>query len=453
MAGTRLFGTDGIRGQANQSPMTTEMAMAVGRAVAQYCRGVNGASPRVVVGRDTRLSGPMLECALTAGICSSGGDVFRAGVLPTPGVAFLTRDRDAHAGVVISASHNPYRDNGIKIFSGQGRKLTDDQEDGIEALIPPALCGDAMVFGGEVGTTHEIGQAASRYVTFCMRAFPGPSLEGIRLVLDCAHGATYQVAPAVFLGLGAKVTLINHEPNGVNINQDCGSEHTDGLSAKVRELGADVGLAFDGDGDRLIAVDEHGIRLTGDQVIAVCARMYKDRGWLDNDLVVTTVMSNFGLRPALQRLGIEHLTSEVGDRYVLELMGERHAVVGGEDSGHLIFGRYHTTGDGIVAALQLLGAVRFYDRPLSDLAATMVVFPQTMVNVGVVAKPPLEDIPGLGQAIAEAEAELGEQGRLLIRYSGTQAICRVMVEGPAPEMTDRLASRLAGVICSEIGES
>lgn len=451
MAETRLFGTDGIRSQANQPPMTTEMAMAVGRAVAQYFREVNGAPPRVVVGRDTRLSGPMLECALAAGTCSAGGDVFRAGVLPTPGVAFLTRDRDADAGVVISASHNPYRDNGIKIFSGQGRKLSDAEEDHIEALISPALGGGPAVFGGEVGTIHEIGEAASRYVTFCMRAFPGPSLEGMRVVLDCAHGATYKVAPAVFLGLGAQVTVINHEPNGVNINEDCGSEHTEGLSAKVRELGADVGLAFDGDGDRLIAIDEHGMRLTGDQVIAACARMYKDRGWLDNDLVVTTVMSNFGLRPALQRLGIDHVTSKVGDRYVLELMGERQAVVGGEDSGHIIFGRHHTTGDGIVAALQLLGAVRFYDRPLSDLAATMVVFPQTVVNVDVVAKPPLDDIPGLGQAIAEAEAEQGEQGRLLIRYSGTQAMCRVMVEGPASEMADRLANRLAGVIRSEIG--
>jgi len=451
MAETRLFGTDGIRGQANQSPMTTEMVMAVGRATAQYFRGVTGARPRVVVGRDTRLSGPMLECALAAGICSAGGEVYRAGVLPTPGVAFLTRDRDAAAGVVISASHNPYTDNGIKIFSGQSRKLSDAEEDRIGALIPAALGGFPAVSGGEVGTIHEIGDAASRYVTFCMRTFPGQSLEGMRVVLDCAHGATYQVAPAVFLGLGAQVTLINHEPDGTNINEDCGSEHTEGLSATVRELGADVGLAFDGDGDRLIAVDEYGTRLTGDQVIAACARMYKDRGWLDNHLVVTTVMSNFGLGPALQRLGIDHVTSKVGDRYVLEVMDARQAVVGGEDSGHIIFGRHHTTGDGIVAALQLLAATRFYERPLSDLAATMVVFPQTVVNVDVVGQPAFGDIPGLARAIAEAEADLGEKGRILIRYSGTQAMCRVMVEGPALEMTDRLANGLAGVIRGEIG--
>jgi phosphoglucosamine mutase len=451
MVESRLFGTDGIRGRANQPPMTAETAVAVGRAVAQYFRGVDGAPARVVLGRDTRLSGPMLESALAAGICSAGGHVLRVGVMPTPGVAFLTKDRDADAGVVISASHNPYLDNGIKIFSGQGRKLSDAEEERIEALISPAPGGGSAVFGGGVGTIHEIDEAASRYVAFCMRAFPGASLEGMRVVLDCAHGATYQVAPAVFLGLGAQVTVINREPDGVNINENCGSEHTEGLSAKVRELGADVGLAFDGDGDRLMAIDEQGVRLTGDQVIVACARMYKERGWLDNDLVVTTVMSNFGLKPALRRLGIDHASSTVGDRCVVELMGERQAVVGGEDSGHIIFGRHHTTGDGIVAALQLLAAMRYYDRPLSDLAATMVVFPQTVVNVEVLDKPSLDDISGLPGAIAAAEAELGERGRLLIRYSGTQAMCRIMVEGTAPEMTDRLAKRLAGVIRDAIG--
>jgi phosphoglucosamine mutase len=451
MADTRLFGTDGIRGEANRPPMTTEMIMAVGRAVAMHFRKEDGTPPRVVVGRDTRLSGPMLECALAAGICSAGGDVFLAGILPTPGVAFLTRDIDAGAGVAISASHNPYRDNGIKIFSSRGRKLSDAEEDAIEVSISLALCGSPAVTGGEVGAIHEIGvEARSRYAAFCMRAFPGPSLEDLHLVLDCAHGATYQVAPPVFQDLGARVTIINAEPNGLNINEGCGSEHPEGLSAKVREVGADVGLAFDGDGDRLIAVDENGVRLTGDQIIATCARMYKEQGWLDNDLVVTTVMSNFGLGPALRRLGIDHVTSKVGDRYVLELMGERQAALGGEDSGHIIFSRHHTTGDGIVAALQLLAAVRFYHRPLSELACTMVVSPQTVVNVDVVAKPPLDDIRGLGAAMAEAEAELGEQGRVLIRYSGTQAMCRVMVEGPTSEMTDRLAHRLAGVIRGQI---
>ncbi|MFH1834252.1 MAG: phosphoglucosamine mutase, partial [bacterium] len=303
----------------------------------------------------------------------------------------------------------------------------------------------------EVGTIHDLGEAASRYVTFCTGTFPGPGLEGMRVVIDCAHGATYQVAPAVLQDLGAQVTVINHEPDGVNINADCGSEHTEGLSAKVRELGADVGLAFDGDGDRVIGIDENGARLTGDQMIVVCARMYKDRGWLDKDLVVTTVMSNFGLRSALQGLGIDHVTSKVGDRYVLEMMGEHQAVLGGEESGHIVFARHHTTGDGLVAALQLLAALRFYGRPLSELAAAMVVFPQAVVNVGVVATPPFEDIPSLGPAIAEAETELGGHGRVLIRYSGTQALCRVMVEGPASEITDRLAHRLAGIVRREIG--
>ena len=425
--------------------------MAIGRAVAEYYRGAAGARPHVVMGRDTRLSGPMLECALASGICSAGGDVFRAGVLPTPGVAFLTRDEGADAGVVVSASHNPYSDNGIKIFTGQGRKLSDAEEEGIEALVPDGLCGSPAVSGEHVGTIRDVGEAAERYVSFCTRTFPGPALDGVRVVLDCAHGATFQVAPAVLLGLGAETTVINAEPDGLNINDRCGSEHTEGLSVKVRELGAHVGLAFDGDGDRLIATDERGTRLTGDQVILACARMYKERGWLDGNLVVTTVMSNFGLKPALRKLGRAHVTSRVGDRYVLEMMRERHASLGGEESGHIVFGRHHTTGDGLVAALQLLGAMRYFDRSLSELAAEMAVSPQAVVNVDVVATPPLEEIPGLDRAITQAEAELGERGRLLIRYSGTQAVCRVMVEGPTREMTDRLAHGLAALIQAEIG--
>ncbi len=446
----RLFGTDGVRGVANLPPLTPDAALSIGRAITLRLRDMRSGRPRVLIGRDTRLSGPMLECAVAAGVCSAGGDVLRAGVLPTPAVAYCTRAMGADAGVVISASHNPFQDNGIKIFSSDGFKLPDAEEDRIEGLIPGNLAEPPVGHG--LGTVVEFEDALGRYVTFCQGTFPGPGLEGLHLVLDCANGATYRAAPAVLTALGAQVSVLGDQPDGVNINEGCGSEHPEALAAKVRESGAVVGLALDGDGDRLRVVDERGALLTGDQVIALCARMYKERGWLDNNLVVTTVMSNFGLGVALRGLGIDHAASKVGDRYVLELMRERRAALGGEDSGHIIFLRHHSTGDGIIAALQVLGAMRFYGRPLSTLAQVMRVTPQRIINVDVASKPPLESMPALTGAIAEAEAELAEEGRVLIRYSGTQAMCRVMVEGPTQEMTDRLAGCLAEAIRSELGE-
>jgi phosphoglucosamine mutase len=446
----RLFGTDGIRGVANRPPMTPETALAVGRAIVRLCWEKNGDRPRIVVGRDTRLSGIMLESALAAGVCSAGGDVLRVGVLPTPGVAFALKDVGAAAGVVISASHNPFQDNGIKIFAADGLKLSDD-----ERRIEAIMAGDAgetpLPGGSEVGTVGELQGAAAHYAAFCRNSLPADDLGGLEIVLDCANGATSWVAPEVFSALGARVTVINNEPTGVNINKDCGSEHTAGLSGKVREVGAAVGLAFDGDGDRLIAVDEEGRRLTGDQVIAVCAQMYKERGWLDNLLVVTTVMSNLGLSRALTGMGVEHVTSQVGDRHVVKLMNQMDAAVGGEESGHIIFRRHHTTGDGIVAGLQLLGAMRFYGRPLSELAQVMTVMPQTTINVDVAFKPSLEEIPRLPEAMGEAERLLGDEGRILVRYSGTQSMCRVMVEGSDSEVIRGIAGRLADIICQEIG--
>jgi phosphoglucosamine mutase len=305
--------------------------------------------------------------------------------------------------------------------------------------------------GADIGTVEALPEAAARYAAFCRASFPGADLAGISMVLDCANGATSSVAARVFSALGAEVSVINDAPNGVNINEDCGSEHTEGLSRKVRELRADIGLAFDGDGDRLIAIDELGARLTGDQVIAICARLYKEMGWLANNVVVTTIMSNLGLSRALAGLGVSHQMSQVGDRHVVKMMHELDAAVGGEESGHLIFRRAHSTGDGIIAGLQVLGAMRRYGRPLSELAGLMVVLPQTIVNVDVASKPPLDDIPGLREAIDESEASLGSDGRILVRYSGTQAMCRVMVEAADSEASGRVAELLAGIISREIG--
>jgi phosphoglucosamine mutase len=379
-------------------------------------------------------------------------DVLQVGPLSTPGIAFLTRSMRADAGMVISASHNPYQDNGIKIFSRSGFKLPDAEEDEIEDLITSGRIRDIRPTADEIGRAERIEDAGGRYVVFCKNTFPeDQTLEGMKIVLDCANGATYRLAPAVFSELGADVTAIHCAPDGININHNCGSQHTGDLSARVRETGADVGLAFDGDGDRLIAVDERGAQITGDQVMAICARMYKELGLLRNNLVVATVMSNFGFFTAMKRLGIREGVSKVGDRYVLEMMQEKGGVLGGEESGHIIFLNHHTTGDGIISALQLLWAMRWSGQPLSELAGVMTLSPQKIINVDVTDKPPLETLPELQTKVREAEAELGERGRVLIRYSGTQSMCRVMVEGPTEEMTGRLTLALADAVKQCIG--
>jgi phosphoglucosamine mutase len=443
----KLFGTDGVRGVANLEPMTAEMALDIGRAVAYVCKRHRDHRHRVVIGKDTRVSGYMLESALTAGICSMGVDVLLVGPIPTPGIAYLTHSMRADAGVVISASHNPYQDNGIKIFSLSGFKLPDADEDEIEDLITSGHIRDIRPTAAEIGKAHRIDDATGRYVVFCKSTFPEElSLEGMKIVLDCANGATYRAAPMIFSELGADVTAIHCEPDGVNINDRCGSQHPEDLRAKVLEIGADIGLAFDGDGDRLIAVDEKGEAITGDHIMVICARRYKDQDRLRNNLVISTVMSNFGFGLALKDLGIEYGASKVGDRYVLEMMQERGAVIGGEPSGHTIFLDRHTTGDGIVTALQLLAALRDAGKPLSEMAKLMQLFPQKVINVDVTRKPPLEELPEVGAAVKAAEAELGEKGRVLVRYSGTQSMCRVMVEGPTEEITQRLARQIADAV-------
>ncbi|NLT68085.1 MAG: phosphoglucosamine mutase [Acidobacteria bacterium] len=448
----RMFGTDGVRGIANVHPMTAEMALEIGRATAYVCKKQKAGRHTIVIGKDTRVSGYMLESALTAGICSMGVDVLLIGPMSTPGIAFITRSMRADAGLVISASHNPYQDNGIKIFSRNGFKLPDADEDEIEDLITSGRIKDIRPTADEIGKAHRIDDATGRYIVFCKNTFPeDQTLEGMKIAIDCANGATYKMAPIIMSELGAAVDAIHCEPNGTNINDHCGSQHVEDLVARVREIKADVGLAFDGDGDRLVAVDENGGVLTGDHIMAVCARMYKELGLLKDNLVITTVMSNFGFFAALRKMGIREGVSKVGDRYVLEMMREKGAVLGGEDSGHVIFLNHHTTGDGIITALQLLWAIKRSKQPLSELARIMTPSPQKIINVNVKSKPPLEELAEVQSATREAEAELNGKGRVLIRYSGTQSMCRVMVEGPTEELTLRLTQRLADVVQKCIG--
>jgi len=448
----RLFGTDGVRGVANVFPMTAEMALEIGRATAYVCKQHKKPRHQIVIGKDTRVSGYMLETALTAGICSMGVDVLLVGPMPTPGIAFITQSMRADAGLVISASHNPYQDNGIKIFSRDGYKLPDAEEDEIERLITSGEIKNIRPTAEEIGKAHRIDDAVGRYIVFCKNTFPADlGLDGMKIVLDCANGATYKVAPIIFRELGAEVTTLHAEPDGLNINARCGSQHTQDLSAKVRESKADVGLAFDGDGDRMIAVDEKGHELTGDHVLVICARMFKELGRLPGNLVIATVMSNFGFGRAMKELGIEYQAAKVGDRYVLELMKKTGAMIGGEPSGHMIFLEHHTTGDGILSALQLLSAMRRSGQPLSQLARLMSMAPQKMINVDVKAKPPLESVADLQRAIRAAEKELADQGRVLVRYSGTQAMCRVMVEGPTEELVNRLTRSLADKVKACLG--
>ena len=447
----KLFGTDGIRGEANRHPMDAAMAFAVGQAVT-YALMKDKHTTKVIIGKDTRISGYMLESALESGVTSMGGVPYLVGVLPTPGIAFITESMRADAGFVISASHNPYQDNGIKIFSGAGFKLSDQQEEEIEELILGGKLSEMVPPPHDMGRAYRMEDAAGRYIVFLKNSFPRSlSLEGVKIAMDVANGATYKVAPAVFAELGANTTVIHNTPDGLNINDNCGSQHTEDLRRTVLETGAAVGLAFDGDGDRLIAVDEQGHEITGDQILIICANALKQEGGLKNDLLVSTIMSNMGLTVAAKKYGFKHHASKVGDRYVLEDMQRLGAVIGGEESGHMIFLDQHTTGDGILTALQLVAAMLKSGRPLSELAKQMDVFPQRLINVDVKSKPPIDTVPEIVEAIARAEAELGDEGRVLVRYSGTQSMCRVMVEGPTSEQTDTYARSVADVVRSTIG--
>jgi phosphoglucosamine mutase len=446
----KIFGTDGIRGVANTFPMTADTALKVGMAIAHTCRK-RGHIPRIVIGKDTRLSSYMIEYALVSGVCSMGADALIVGVMPTPGVAFLTQSMRADAGMVISGSHNPYEDNGIKIFSKSGFKLGDDREAEVEDLVLSDEFKEIVSSPHRLGKAYRIDDARGRYVVFVKNTFPSDlTLEGLKTVLDCANGATYKVAPEVFFELGAEVTNLGNSPDGRNINLECGSQHPERLAEAVVKGGAQAGFAFDGDGDRVIIVDDKGHILTGDQVLAICAKSMKAQGRLKNNLVVTTVMSNLGFKVALQELGIAHSEAKVGDRYVLEEMLGRGAVLGGEDSGHIIFLDHHTTGDGMITALQLLRVMCEEDKPLSELGI-MERFPQRLVNITVRSKPDLETIPEIMTAISQAERALGDRGRVLVRYSGTQQMCRVMVEGPTVEETEKYCAIIADAVRKRLG--
>ncbi len=447
----KLFGTDGIRGEANRHPMDAMTAFAVGQAVTRVLRKSHHTT-RVIIGKDTRLSGYMLESALESGVTSMGGVPYLVGVLPTPGIAFITESMRADAGVVISASHNPYQDNGIKIFSGAGFKLSDEQEQTIEELILGGKLPEMVPAPRDMGRAYRLADAAGRYIVFLKNAFPRTlSLEGLKIALDTANGATYRVAPAAFTELGADVSVIHDTPDGLNINENSGSQHTDDLKKAVAQSGAAIGLAFDGDGDRLIAVDEKGNEISGDQILIICANMLKQEGRLKNDLVVSTIMSNMGLGVACKRYGFKNHMSRVGDRYVLEDMRRLGAVLGGEQSGHVIFLEYHTAGDGILTAMQLLAAMLKAGKPLSELAKLMDVFPQKLISVDVKSKPDIQSVPEIVEAIRQVEAELKDEGRVLVRYSGTQEMCRVMVEAPTRELTEEYARQLAEVVKAAIG--
>ncbi len=447
----KLFGTDGVRGVANEYPMTAEMALSIGRATA-YLFKRKGHTPRIIIGKDTRISGYMLENALVSGICSMGVNALLVGPLPTPGIAFTTNNMRADAGIAISASHNPFQDNGIKIFSGKGLKLPDEKELEIEKLIFSNNMHSLHPSPSELGKASRIDNARGRYIVFLKNTFPKEyTLEGIKVVLDCAHGSTYRVAPETFTELGADVATIFNEPNGENINANCGSQHPETLTEEVIKNKADVGFAFDGDGDRCIAVDEKGTVLTGDQILAICAKEMKKEGTLNNNLVVCTIMSNIGLNIALRDLDIEQEVTNVGDRNVLEKMREKGALLGGEDSGHVIFLKHHTTGDGIITALQVLAVMKKTQKPLSELSHVMKVFPQKLINIDVKSKPELSTIPEINQVIEGVEEQLGDKGRILVRYSGTQNMCRVMVEGPTDEETNHHCTHIAEVIREKLG--
>jgi phosphoglucosamine mutase len=439
----KLFGTDGMRGVANEEPMTGEMAMRIGRAAAYLFRNKKGRH-RIVVGKDTRLSGYMLETALASGICSMGGDVLLVGPLPTPGIAFITVDMRADAGVVISASHNPYSDNGIKIFSGDGFKLPDKMEQRIEELIFSGTLERVRPTGTEVGKAFRIDDAMGRYAVFLKHTFPEHlTLEGLKIVLDCAHGAAYRVAPTVLEELGAEVFSVGVEPDGENINRNCGSLHPEVISRLVREKGADLGFTLDGDGDRVIFVDQTGTVIDGDHIMAICCLDMLREGRLKKNTLVATVMSNIGLEMVIKEVGGRMVRAAVGDRYVVEEMVKGGYNLGGEQSGHIVFLDHNTTGDGMLTALQVLSVMQKKRASLAELAAVMKVFPQTQRSVRVKTKKDLSEVPLIQRLIKECEKELGEQGRILVRYSGTEPLLRIMIEGENEEKITRMADIMA----------
>lgn len=442
----RIFGTDGLRGQVNLFPMLPEVALRLGLAAGQYFRNGKHKS-KVVIGKDTRISGYIFETALTSGFCASGMDVLLVGPMPTPAISFLTRNMRADLGVVISASHNPFMDNGIKFFDSQGFKLPDAVEDSITKLVMRNDTEWDYPYPENVGKAFKIQDSPGRYIVSLKHSFPNHlTLEGMKIVIDCAHGATYRVAPLIFEELGAKVIKVGVEPNGLNINDKCGSMYPEGIAHRVREEHADLGLALDGDGDRLIVVDEKGRVLDGDQIMALCALEMMERNALPGKTLVATVMSNMALELFMAGHGGKLVRTAVGDRYVVEAMRREGALLGGEQSGHLIFMDHSTTGDGILAALQLIRVMLEKGKPLSELAHLLEPLPQVLLNVHVERKVPFEQVDAVIKAVSDCESRLEGKGRVLLRYSGTESVARVMVEGEEEPMVAREAELLAEVL-------
>ncbi len=439
----KLFGTDGIRGIANVHPLTSEMMILVGRATAYIFKNQNRRH-KIVIGKDTRLSGYMLEQAMASGICSMGVDAILIGPLPTPGVAFITTAMRADAGIMISASHNPYHDNGIKIFAGDGFKLPDEAELRIEELIYSGKIDSLRPTMTEVGKAFRVDDAQGRYIEFCKGVFPKDlTLDGLKIALDCANGAAYKVAPIIFAELGAEVIPISVAPNGENINKNCGALYPDLIIKTVKKVKADIGIALDGDADRVTIVDENGTYLDGDYIMAIVGTDMLDENRLVKKTLVTTVMSNFALEPVLKAAGGKIVRTQVGDRYVVKKMMEKGYNFGGEQSGHLIFMDHATTGDGIIGALKLLAVMQKKGKKLSELATVLEKYPQTLVNLKVKNKTPIEEMDQVKKAIRKAEGRLTGKGRILVRYSGTEPLVRIMVEGQKEKLIKQLAREVA----------
>ncbi|MDC4204778.1 MAG: phosphoglucosamine mutase [Candidatus Manganitrophus sp.] len=449
----KLFGTDGVRGIANIDPMTSEMAMKLGRAAAHIFKNKAGRH-RIVIGKDTRLSCYMLESALTSGICSMGVDVLLVGPLPTPAVAFLARSLRVDAGVMISASHNPFEDNGIKFFSRDGLKLPDEMEHQIESLIFSGEIDNIRPTAAEIGKVFRIDDVEGRYIEFVKNSLPkGLDFQRMKIVVDCANGAAYKVAPMVLRELGAEVIVLSDDPSGTNINLNCGALYPEELQKKVIETQADVGIAHDGDADRAVFVDERGHVVDGDALLVAFALALHQEKALKGETLVSTLMSNMGMDLALRSRGIQVVRTPVGDRYVLERMIKDGYNLGGEQSGHVIFLDYNTTGDGLISALQLLSLMKRTGKKVSELAACMTALPQVLKNVRVQKKLEISEIPELQKAIADCEEKLRNNGRILIRYSGTEPLLRIMIEGEEQTAITAMADQLAEIVQKKIGLS
>ena len=455
----KIFGTDGVRGTANIDPVTAETALKLGRAAAHVFSQLSGhrkhagGKPTIVIGKDTRLSGYMLENALASGVMSLGADVLLIGPLPSPGVAYATRSLRADAGIVLSASHNPYEDNGIKFFRHDGYKLDDEIEKRIEDLVFSGEIESIRPTANSIGRATRIDDALGRYIEFAKTSFPrNMTLEGMKIAVDCANGAAYKSTPWILRELGADLSVFHNVPNGRNINKDCGSTYPEEIQRIMKETGATVGISHDGDADRVLLCDENGEVVDGDEIMAIAAVDFLNRGQLSQNTLVSTVMSNFGLDETLERIGGKVLRTKVGDRYVIEAMMKQDLNVGGEQSGHMIFRDFTTTGDGIISALQILRVMVETGKPLSELKKCLVKYPQAQRNMRVREKRPLEELPDVLQLVSETEKDLAGAGRVLLRYSGTEPKIRLLIEGRDGDRINAQADRIAGAVKAAIGE-